>query len=241
MMSDCKNEKQNLLYVHGFNVNFDSAMLQAAQLGVDLKIPGATFAFSWPSAGNVNSYMADEAAIEASLPYFQEFLHRILQFTPDVPLSIIVHSMGNRAVLRVLDTIKREQKIETSGRIKNVILAAPDVDTNVFTHTMNRLATMPARSTLYATRADLALQASEFLHKYSRAGLFPPVVTVPGMDTVVVEGFNLLNLAHGYYADAASVLHDMFILLHYGSEPESRPALISTQTNDGAQYWKLQV
>ena len=235
------DKPHNLLFVHGFNVTFEAATLQAAHFGVDLKIPGATFAFSWPSAGRIGGYLADEASIEASLPFFEEFVQQVLRHTDNVPLSIVVHSMGNRAVLRYLEKAAIEQASLARGRIQNLIFAAPDVDTDVFKNTIPKILSIPSRTTLYTTRGDGALQASAWMHKYHRAGLAPPVVTAPGLDTVLVEGFNLLDLGHGYYAAASAVLHDFFNLIHHNTEPRMRPGLESTETNEGDQFWKLAI
>src|ERR1700693_4873415 len=109
----------------------------------------------------------------------EEFVHRILRPKGDMPLDIVVHSMGNRAVLRLLDSISREQRNTAAGRIRNLILAAPDVDTDVFKNTIRQTLHLPSKTTLYVTRADLALQVSAWLHNYHRAGLAPPTVTLP--------------------------------------------------------------
>ena len=50
-----------LFFLHGFNVSFEDAAIRAAQIGCDLKVPGATAFFSWPSRGSVAAYPADEA------------------------------------------------------------------------------------------------------------------------------------------------------------------------------------
>ncbi|MFO0902379.1 MAG: alpha/beta hydrolase [Pirellulales bacterium] len=231
--------KYNLLFVHGYNVSFDDAMTQAASIAVDLKVPGATFAFSWASAGRINSYMADEAAIESSITHLKEFIATVLRATDNTPLNVIVHSMGNRAVLRVLDAIAQGDMEYAQGRIKNVVFAAPDVDTMVFREIVTRILPVSARTTLYAARGDIALQASEWLHEFPRAGLAPPVVTIDGLDTILVEGFNLLDLGHSYFAEASSVLHDLYVLLSFTSEPRARPALIEATTEQGGSYWKL--
>jgi esterase/lipase superfamily enzyme len=55
-----------LVFLHGFNVTFEDAAIRAAQIGYDLKVPGATAFFSWPSRGSVAAYPADEASLEAS-------------------------------------------------------------------------------------------------------------------------------------------------------------------------------
>ena len=91
--------------MHGYNVSFDEAATRAAQLGYDLKIPGATFFFSWPSAARLDAYAADEATIEAGLPYLEQFVLLLASRFPEVPMNILAHSMGNRAVLRLLEKL----------------------------------------------------------------------------------------------------------------------------------------
>ena len=47
-------EPHALVFLHGFNVTFADAAIRAAQIGFDLKVPGATAFFSWPSRGSVD-------------------------------------------------------------------------------------------------------------------------------------------------------------------------------------------
>jgi hypothetical protein len=51
--------------LHGFNASFEEAAIRAVQIGFDLRVPGATAFFSWPSRGSVTAYPVDEASIEA--------------------------------------------------------------------------------------------------------------------------------------------------------------------------------
>ncbi|MBR9836200.1 MAG: alpha/beta hydrolase, partial [Alphaproteobacteria bacterium] len=55
---DAADSKALMLFVHGFNVGFDAALIRSAQLYVDLREgaefdPGAPTLFSWPSAGKL--------------------------------------------------------------------------------------------------------------------------------------------------------------------------------------------
>lgn len=231
----------NLLFIHGYRISFDEAVKQAATLGTDLKTPGATFLFSWPSAGQLQSYAADEAAIEACLPYLDKFVQMILARSSEkYPLNVIAHSMGNRALLRYLDGLASSMASK-DGRIDQIIFAAPDVDSDVFTNSVRRTTHLVNKATLYVTRSDLAVRTSEWLHGFPRAGLAPPVTTVETIDTVMVEGFDLLDLGHGYFATAGPVLHDIFQLLHYGSDPAARAGVSETATNNGQPYWKIRL
>jgi esterase/lipase superfamily enzyme/GNAT superfamily N-acetyltransferase len=233
----------NLLYVHGFNVQFAEAVNQAARFGVDLKVPGATFLYSWPSKGNSQpfSYTTDEATIDLAHTHLQSYICLLLRSFPEMPLNIVVHSMGNRAVCKTLAQIASVANQTGGGRIENVIFAAPDVDADTFKSDTKQFANSIRRATLYGTDKDRALSLSAILHGYPRAGLFPPIHVIDGVDTIHVHGFNLLDLGHSYYANAAQILHDMFTLLHVGSRPESRGGLRSKQTSTGEQYWEIKI
>ena len=50
---------QALLFVHGYNVTFESALYRTAQIAFDLEFDGVPFLFSWPSKGDFQSYRAD--------------------------------------------------------------------------------------------------------------------------------------------------------------------------------------
>ncbi|WP_428304628.1 alpha/beta hydrolase [Lacipirellula sp.] len=229
----------NVLYIHGFNTTFPAAIRQAARFGVDLKVRGQTFCFSWPSAGKLPGYPTDEATIEASIPYLRDYIRIVLRQTGTTPLSVIVHSMGNRALVRCLVELARDEEFVQSKRLNQLVLAAPDVDAEVFTQACTDFLPLAKRTTLYCTRGDTPLFASEYLHQYPRAGLAPPVLVVDGMDTVLVEGFNLFNLGHNYYSEASIVLHDIFQLVHLESEPDARQFITETATAAGHRYWKL--
>ncbi len=232
-------EPHNLLYIHGYNTTFDAAVLQAARFGVDLKIRGSTFLYSWPSSAVPSGYAADEAAIEASHPYVNEFISSILDYISDAPLHIVAHSMGNRAIIKFLESADWSTNSKWAKRIGQVIFAAPDVDTDVFRSAVPKFHSNVGRATLYTARDDLALYMSNILHGYSRAGLAPPVLVAKGLDTVLVEGFGLFNLSHNYHATTSDLLHDIFFLINYNRPPSERPRPVAVHREDGERYWKI--
>ena len=71
---DSGEQPHALFFLHGFNVTFADTAIRAAQIGYDLKVPGATAFFSWPSRGSVAAYAVDEASIEASERAITDFL-----------------------------------------------------------------------------------------------------------------------------------------------------------------------
>jgi esterase/lipase superfamily enzyme len=227
-----------LVFLHGFNVTFADAAIRAAQIGYDLKVPGATAFFSWPSRGNVAAYPADEASIEASERPITDFLVDFAASCGAERVHVIAHSMGNRGLLRALQRIAASA--ESRGKVKfgQVFLAAPDVDCDLFLDLARFYPEHAERTTLYASGADLPVHLSSKLHDAPRAGYFEPYTVAPGIDTVAVPDFDLDLLGHGYFAQAEALLHDIYDLMRHNEDPPKRQR-ITPALHEGTAFWKL--
>ena len=232
-------EREALVFVHGYNVSFRDAALRAAQLGTDLAVRGAMAFFSWPSRGTVRSYTADEASIEASERAVTEFITMFAKRSGASKVHIIAHSMGNRGVLRAVNRIAASAQRETGISFDQIILAAADVDADTFRDLSSAYARVSRRTTLYVSAQDRAVEASRWLHNFPRAGLTPPIMIVPRIDTISVTGVDLTLLGHGYVAEAREVLTDMYYILRHGSAPQNRFGLRPAQSPEGRRYWQI--
>jgi esterase/lipase superfamily enzyme len=125
-------ERCALVFVHGYNVLFQDAALRAAQIGFDLSVKGAMAFFSWPSQGSTSGYPADEATIEASEGVIADFMTDFAERSGAAAVHIIAHSMGNRGALRAVNRIAAKAQRRTGKPFGQVILAAADVDADVF-------------------------------------------------------------------------------------------------------------
>lgn len=234
-------ERDALIFLHGYNVTFEEAAIRAAQIGFDLKVPGLTAFYSWPSRGAVDDYLADEATIESSETAISEFIGMFAVASGAERVHVVAHSMGSRGLLRAMQRIVNRAATESPCRLGQVFLAAPDVDTDVFRDLARVFARgdIAKRITLYASPSDVAVGASRWLHDAPRAGLTPPVTVVPGVDTIEVPKFDILTLGHCYFADAAALLHDMFDLIRSNRPPDQRQRLDARLNVDGGRYWTL--
>jgi len=210
-----------LVFIHGFNVSFDEAARRTAQIGVDLKINGPTAFFSWPSRGDLLSYMADEATIDGSVLALQAFLERFLEMCGTENVNVIAHSMGNRALLRVLQEFGTQAE-RVGKRFGQIILAAPDIDQKLFIQLASAYSRYSMRTTLYASKHDRALSTSKKLHQYPRAGYYEPYTVVAGIDSIAVQGFPVDWLGHSYFAEAEALLHDIYTLFRSNTDPAHR-------------------
>jgi esterase/lipase superfamily enzyme len=227
---------QILLYVHGYNVSFENAILRAAQIGFDLKVPGVTAAFCWASKGSLEGYAADSDTIKLSAQHLADFLALLHANFPERTINIMAHSMGNRALLDVLQNAERHPGL-SGAKFGQIFLAAPDIDARLFRQAAAAYSRLSARTTLYVCSCDRALQASGRGYDNVRLGYCPPVTIVDGIDTIEATHVNLDVLGHSYYAEAASVLYDMASLIRIDMPPSQRPSLIQMKSDEGGAYW----
>jgi esterase/lipase superfamily enzyme len=117
-----KTRDQILVYVHGFNVSFEKAALRAAQIGFDLNVP-VTAAFCWASKGSLEAYVADEDTIKLSAQHLADFLSLLHANFPERTINIMAHSMGNRALMDVLQNAERYPAL-SGAKFGQIFLAA---------------------------------------------------------------------------------------------------------------------
>lgn len=233
MVLEAEN-KSAFVFIHGFDVSFEDAARRTAQLSYDLGFKGAPILYSWPSANSLKSYLADEATIDWTKPHLVSFLNDVACKSGVDTVHIIAHSMGNRALVRILDGLSLPS---APPYFNQVVLAAPDIDTGEFLHLANSIQRTAKRITLYASSNDKAIKASKTIHEYPRAGeSVPEVVVVPGLDTIDASNVDTSLLGHSYFAEKRTVISDLFYLIGEGKGPSERHSLEPKNSPKG-QYW----
>jgi len=199
-----------VVFIHGYNNSFNAAALRAAQLGADLDIPANNmFMFSWAARSDVIKYTFDEATVDASEVYFRSFLNTVAQAAHGRKIHIVAHSMGNRALLRVIASGVNAVSSDRGIRFGQIILAAADVDRDLFAQLGPNYLKVADRTTVYLSPYDFAVAASSHVHDYPRVGCgTAPQVIVPGIDNVVS---NLPDdfPSHAYFAETLPLLTDI--------------------------------
>ncbi|MFE6384782.1 alpha/beta hydrolase [Nocardiopsis dassonvillei] len=211
-----------LLYVHGYRTTFPEAAKTAAQLHMDLGVPGVTVLFSWPSAGGTRDYWSDEESIQLSERYLCRFLQEMSDHLDIDKIHVLAHSMGNRALLRVAMRAA-DDSVSTKGiRLGQVILAAADVGHHLFRMEASAYHELAEGVTMYVSSGDRALRSSGLVHRGHRAGFCPPYTKVPGIHVIDASRIDLSLLGHGYYAQSRPVLSDIHGILHDAHHPSAR-------------------
>lgn len=232
-------EDDMLVFIHGFNTTFEEAILKTAQISFDLGYKGVPISYSWPSKGSIFSYGDDEKSIIESCESIITFLKDLRENTDAKRINIIAHSMGNRGLMTALARLQDEEYFDNFV-YNQVILAAPDIDAQVFVEELaSKMKGCANRMTLYASSKDKALQVSRSKNaSIIRLGESGDLITCSeALDTIDASNTDPTFLGHGYFASTAPLINDIFQLINSNSPPTERN-LLSVETIF-TKYWKF--
>lgn len=234
---DGSGAPQALVFIHGYNVRFHDAVRRTAQLQEDLAFPGPAICFSWPSRGEFLGYGADGDSAQWAAPHLAEVVRRLRAIDGRMRIHLVAHSMGNRVMTMALQTMVLKDE-HPEGSVQQIVLAAPDIDRNVFDQLADALRSAGQRVTLYASSKDRALWVSKLLHRGPRAGdCGADMVLCEGIDTIDASQVDssLLSLRHSYFAAQGSLLTDITRLIRFDEGPADR----GLQQASGGRYWVM--
>lgn len=229
-----------LAFVHGYNTSYRKAARRAGQLTYDLGFTGPSIFFSWPSQDRTEAYTVDSQNAEWSVPHMTEFLEHVTSRGAE-QVIVIAHSMGTRLLTSGLAKLA-DKDPEAAARVSTVILAAPDIDAQIFRdQLLPKFKNLPRAITLYASDDDTALKASKAVNGFHRIGdasfgLSP----LPGVELIDASGAKSDFFGHTYFGDNATILSDMYDLLTSLDPAEDRTGLEQVDTPDGP-YWKIRL
>jgi len=218
-----------LVFVHGYNVRFETAARFIAQITTDLGFRGTVILYSWPATPR---YLSDEETVECAGRHLEDFL-TALEREP-VTVNLMTYSMGSRALVGALHTLAATAEPGRAPRLDHVIIVAADVDARLFALQAEEMSRLARRVTLYASSRDRILNTSRKVHRHSRAGEAGRV-TAPGVDVVDVSRIRADMMGHGYLEELVQDLHGVLV---EDLPPDRRPGL--QRSGDGADaVWKL--
>ncbi len=218
------SSKDVFLFVHGYCNSFDDVILQAGRMKRDLAFKGNIMAFSWPSAGNMRSYGADESHAEDvnELEAFAYVLKKVVIRTKSQGgrVFLMAHSMGNRYMVFGLRKLYKDLGNTWAGLPKEKrtiavsVFAAPDVDINLFSSVIPNVGEISQLVSFYYSAKDRALGLSSAVHEMTRAGLHPLFNdAVATINTDRVNGW--FSVGHSYYSASDRSIFDLYLQFNY--------------------------
>ncbi|WP_050528591.1 alpha/beta hydrolase [Pseudorhodobacter aquimaris] len=152
-----------MIFVHGYNYTFAESLFRLAQVAVDGEIAETPVLFAWPSAASVVGYLADKDAATYSRDDLVMLLADVAA-DPDIgEITLFGHSMGGWLVAEALRQLRLSGQDKVIDRLENVVLAAPDIDLDVFHRQLRTIGPLTPPMTLLVSADDRALRLAEWL------------------------------------------------------------------------------
>ncbi len=152
-----------LLYIHGYRESFESAATSTVQLSEGIRFRGVTGLFTWPSAGSTLSYVSDRESAMWSRDAFEDLLTALSRTPSGGRVHLVAHSMGTLLTLETLRMLRGSGGERAMERIGAVVMAAPDIDIDLFARGLERLGPDARKITVISSTNDRALQVSSRL------------------------------------------------------------------------------
>ncbi len=197
------------VFVHGYNTNYAESVLRMAQLVADNPSEGRAILFAWPSDGSLPGYVADKDAVTFSRDHLAQLLVMLAADPRNREITLAAHSMGCWLAMESLRQLRLTGRGAVLERLDNVLLAAPDIDLDVFRAQAEVVGRLAPPITVLASPDDRALQFSNRLGG-DRERLGGLDVRDPRIqDLAKDDGIQLIDISSMTATD--SLNHDKFI------------------------------
>ncbi|MCF3640379.1 alpha/beta hydrolase [Rhizobium sp. TRM95111] len=203
-----------MIFVHGFNNRYEDAVFRFAQIVHDSGANVAPILFTWPSRAKLFDYNYDKESTNYSRTMLETALRTVAKEEDVTTVTVLAHSMGTWLTMEAL----RQMAIRdghVASKIKNVILASPDIDVDVFARQFTELGAERPNFTIFVSQDDKALALSRFISgDVQRLGAINPAdepyrtqleragITVVDLTTVKTED----GLNHGKFAESPEIV-----------------------------------
>jgi esterase/lipase superfamily enzyme len=234
-----KDHGNLLLYIHGYNIDFEKSCRRGALLKRALGLEERLLLFSWPADGNMLKYTWDEADLDWSVPYMAEFLDLAVSTAGHGNIDVVAHSLGARGIVQAL--VRLSYRASEKLLLNELVLIAPDIDTDIFRQELPQLKKLVRRITIYLSENDKALKLSQEVHGYPRLGQAGEELTIfEEVESIDISAISLRRFSgHIYHLFNPEVIDDLTELLTTGKSAEHRSRLTATEKG-GLRYWLLQ-
>lgn len=236
-MAGKEQRNDTLFFIHGFRCGFDCFIKIMQDLHRLYVEDGASqiqriVGFTWPSNDKLTQYHRDQNDALMSGMALSRGYNKLIQFFKEFfirpeehpfcesDIHLLCHSMGNQVFESMFSHLKNDGATIVPV-FKEVILAAPDIDYDVFEkekpfHDIHRIA---ERVHVYFHRSDDALKISHLTkNRVNRLGLNGPrnifdvpsnVQFVDASDVKDAPGTQERLIDHWYYKESPTIVRDM--------------------------------
>lgn len=170
LLGEAAGPRDVLLYVHGFNQTFEAAALDAARLSDGIRFRGETMVFSWPSKAKLFDYGYDRESAMWSRDSLERVIDGLIGSPAVGRTHVVAHSIGTMLTMEALRLVYARHGEAAADRVGAVVFAAPDIDMDVFSSSVERVGRLAPKITLITATNDRALKLSGWIAGITRVG-----------------------------------------------------------------------
>jgi esterase/lipase superfamily enzyme len=184
-------QRDVVVFVHGYNVNFAEGLYRLAQMSADFELPGVAVGYSWPSAGAELGYVYDRDSVLTARDGLEQLLDRLAQ-TGARRIILVSHSLGAFLTMETLRQLRIAGNSRVMNRLGGVALMSPDIDIEVFRSQAERIGRLPQPFVIFSSRRDRALWLSAGLTGQSqRLGRLQNLEQLADLELTVIDTTNI--------------------------------------------------
>ena len=220
-------KRKVLVFIHGYNTMFAEGLYRFTQIVDDANAPGVPVLFTWASRGKVAGYVYDSNSATAARDELEHTL-RLVFASNATEINILAHSMGNWVTVEALRQIKISANKPPVHKLGAIVLAAPDIDIDVFKAQMRRFGKPRKPFFVIVSRDDKALRFSDFIAGgKERLGSYTNDAELTALGAVVIDMTAVKAddpSNHAKFAQLAEIAPELRQVLARGVETEGQKA-----------------
>lgn len=222
--------REIFIFVHGYNNNVSESLFRASQIVSDFDIKAVPLHYAWPSAGSLPLYVFDRDSAIFARNGLAETIEIAAQ-TRAKDVVLVAHSMGAFVAMEALRTLAIRGKSRYFKRLGGVVLAAPDIDVDVFQSQVEDIGTLPKPFTILVSHRDRAIGLSRFLAGgHPRVGNVDDIAFMQRSGITVVDVSDVDGGGHAVFAQSETMTKLV------KNNRISLNALVSSQTSTSPAY-----
>jgi esterase/lipase superfamily enzyme len=225
-------KRRVFVFIHGYNTMFAEGLYRFTQIVNDADAPAVPVLFTWASRGHVTDYVYDSNSATAARDELEHTLRLVFASNAE-EVNILAHSMGNWVTVEALRQIKISAKLPPMNKLGAVVLAAPDIDIDVFKSQMRRFGKPRKPFFLIVSHDDKALRFSDFIAGgKARLGSYTNDADLTALGAVVIDLTDVKSTDrsnHAKFAQLAEIAPEMRQVFEGGVPTQGKPETVRGQ------------
>lgn len=230
-----RDEREVVVYVHGYNTNFAEGLYRLAQLTHDFNLSEVAVHYSWPSAARTMGYGHDRDSMLFARDGLEELLGAV-QKSGATRVLLVGHSLGALLVMETLRQAALENRLKIHQKMLGVVLISPDIDIELFRQQTSRIKKLPQPFIIFTSQRDRALRLSAMLSgQIERLGSVSDAKELAGIDVTLLDvtEYSTGGLGHFTPATSPALIRVLSQVNNIDAAFRNRSALESSALGDG--------